>query len=43
MLQMIGAVSQFERSMIRERQREGIAAALDAGKQFGRPRSLTDQ
>ena len=27
LLQMLGAVAQFERSMIRERQREGIAAA----------------
>ena len=32
MLQMIGAFAQFERSKIRERQREGIAAAKAAGK-----------
>ena len=43
MLQLIGSVAEFERSMIKERQREGIAAAISAGKKFGRPRSLTDQ
>jgi DNA invertase Pin-like site-specific DNA recombinase len=37
MLQMMGAFAQFERSMIRERQREGIAAAKAAGKKMGRP------
>lgn len=31
MLQMMGAVAEFERSMIRERQREGIAKAKEAG------------
>ncbi|VVO32272.1 recombinase family protein [Pseudomonas fluorescens] len=31
MLQMMGAVAQFERSMIRERQAEGIAKAKEAG------------
>ena len=31
-LQVLGAVAQFERSMIRERQREGIALAKAAGK-----------
>ena len=31
MLQMMGAVAEFERSMIRERQREGIKKAKDAG------------
>lgn len=35
MLQMMGAFAEFERSMIRERQREGIAAAKKAGKQIG--------
>lgn len=40
LLQMLGAVAEFERSMIRERQREGIAAAKAAGKQLGRKRSL---
>jgi DNA invertase Pin-like site-specific DNA recombinase len=31
MLSMMGAVAQFERSMIRERQREGIAGAKARG------------
>ena len=35
MLQMMGAFAEFERSMIRERQREGILAAQAAGKQIG--------
>ena len=42
MLQVIGSIAEFERSMIKERQREGIAAAIAAGKKFGRPKSLTD-
>ena len=42
MLQMMGAFAQFERSMIRERQREGIAAAKAAGKRLGRP-GITDK
>jgi DNA invertase Pin-like site-specific DNA recombinase len=41
MLNMMGAFAEFERSMIRERQREGIAAAKAAGKPTGRPASLT--
>jgi len=36
MLQMMGAVAQFERSMIRERQREGIVKAKEEGKYKGR-------
>ncbi len=32
---MMGAFAEFERSMIRERQREGIKAAKAAGKQIG--------
>ncbi|RED53484.1 recombinase family protein [Aestuariispira insulae] len=39
-LQVIGAVAQFERSMIKERQREGIAKAKEAGKYKGRKRSI---
>jgi len=35
MLQLMGAFAEFERSLIRERQREGIAAAKKAGKQIG--------
>jgi len=41
-LQIIGAVAEFERSMIRERQREGIEIAKAAGKYRGRKPSLTD-
>lgn len=41
MRQVIGAVAQFERDVIRARQREGIAAARAAGKRFGRPKALT--
>ena len=40
LLQMLGAVAQFERSMTRERQREGIAAAKQRGDHLGRPSSL---
>jgi DNA invertase Pin-like site-specific DNA recombinase len=43
MLQMMGAFAEFERSLIRERQREGIAQARKAGKQIGRARSLTPE
>lgn len=40
MLQMMGAVAQFERSLILERQREGIAKAKERGVYKGRKRSL---
>ena len=44
MLQMMGAFAEFERSMIRERQREGIRAAQAAGKQIGaKPKLDKDQ
>jgi len=42
MLQMIGAISEFERSILKERQKEGISAAIAAGKKFGRPKLLND-
>ena len=42
-LQIIGAVAEFERSMIRERQREGIALAKAAGKYTGRKPTLSDE
>lgn len=42
-LQMMGAFAEFERSMIRERQREGIAAAKAKGKQIGAKRKLSDE
>jgi DNA invertase Pin-like site-specific DNA recombinase len=41
LLSMLGAVAEFERSMILERQREGIAIAKAAGKYKGRKPSLT--
>ena len=41
-LQMMGAFAQFERSMIRERQREGIEAARKEGRHLGRAKTLTD-
>ena len=40
LLSMLGAVAEFERSMILERQREGIALAKAAGKYKGRKASL---
>lgn len=36
MLQVMGAFAEFERTMLRERQREGIAAAKASGKYLGR-------
>jgi len=41
LLSMLGAVAEFERSMILERQREGIALAKAAGKYKGRRASLS--
>ena len=40
MLTMLGGLYQFERSMILERQREGIAIAKAEGKYKGRPKSI---
>jgi len=40
MLSVMGAVAEFERTLIRERQREGIAVAKQHGVYRGRPRSL---
>lgn len=42
MLSMMGAVAQFERSMIRERQREGIEKAKARGAYTGRVKSVDD-
>lgn len=42
LLSMLGAVAEFERSMIRERQREGIALAKARGVYKGRRPVLTD-
>ena len=41
LLSMLGAVAEFERSMILERQRKGIAIAKAAGKYKGRKASLS--
>ncbi len=43
MLQMMGAFAEFERALIKERQREGIAKAKAMGKQIGRKRVLDDE
>lgn len=42
MLSLLGSVAQFERSMIRERQREGIAKAKEAGAYKGRVKTVDD-
>lgn len=46
LLSLLGAVAEFERSLIRERQAEGIAAAKARGEyagRGGRPRALTPE
>ena len=43
MLAIMGAVAGFERSLIRERQREGIALAKKAGKYKGRKRVIAGE
>jgi len=43
MLQMLGAFAEFERTLIKERQREGIAAAKAQGKKLGAPAKLTPE
>jgi DNA invertase Pin-like site-specific DNA recombinase len=40
MLSVLAAIAQFERDLMLERQREGIARAQAAGKYKGRPQSL---
>ncbi|HFQ8053643.1 TPA: recombinase family protein [Pseudomonas putida] len=42
MLSMMGAVAQFERAMIKERQREGIAKAKQRGAYKGRIKTVDD-
>lgn len=42
-LQIIGAVAEFERALIKERQREGIAKAKSQGKHLGRERKLSPE
>ena len=41
MLSVLGAVAQFERDLIRERQREGIALAKQRGAYRGRQKTLS--
>jgi DNA invertase Pin-like site-specific DNA recombinase len=41
LLSMLGAVAEFERALILERQREGIALAKAEGKYKGRKRTLS--
>ncbi len=43
MLSVMGAFAEFERALIRERQREGIALAKQRGAFRGRKRSLSDE
>lgn len=43
MLSVMGAFAEFERALIRERQREGIALAKQRGVYRGRKRSLSDR
>ncbi|RON69831.1 recombinase family protein [Pseudomonas fluorescens] len=42
MLSLLGSVAQFERAMIKERQREGIAKAKEAGVYKGRVKIVDD-
>lgn len=42
MLSLLGAVAEFERSLIRERQAEGIARAKERGAYKGRQRGLSE-
>lgn len=42
MLQMLGAVAEFERTLIRERSIAGQVSAIERGVKFGRPKSLTE-
>jgi len=43
LLSVMGAFAEFERSLIRERQMEGIAIAKEKGAFKGRKRSMTDE
>ncbi|MNH40215.1 hypothetical protein D3C79_1015040 [compost metagenome] len=42
MLSMMGSFAEFERSMIKERQREGIAKAKENGVYKGRAKTVDD-
>lgn len=41
LFQVVGACAEFERAMIRERQREGLRKAKEHGKHCGRPRTFS--
>lgn len=43
LLSVIGAVAEFERSLIRERQREGVAIAKEKGLYKGRKKALNEE
>ena len=43
MFQMLGAFAQFERTLTRERQREGIEAAKARGQKLGAPSKLSPE
>jgi DNA invertase Pin-like site-specific DNA recombinase len=43
MLNVLGAIAEFERSLILERQKEGIKIAHSKGKYLGRPKMITDE
>ncbi len=43
MLSVMGAFAEFERALIRERQREGIALAKQRGAYRGRKKSLSSE
>ena len=42
LLQLVGAFAEFEREVLRERTRSGLAAAKRRGAQLGRPRTAFD-
>ncbi|MGH7859021.1 MAG: recombinase family protein [Candidatus Binatia bacterium] len=42
MAQLLGAIAEFERSLIVERVKAGVAAARRRGKRIGRPRALVN-
>ncbi|MHC9097275.1 recombinase family protein [Pseudomonas aeruginosa] len=43
MLSIMGSVAEFERAMIRERQREGIAKAKEKGVYKGHSKTIDDE
>jgi DNA invertase Pin-like site-specific DNA recombinase len=43
MFQMLGVFSEFERSMIQERVKAGLARARAQGKRLGRPKVVNDR